>query len=113
MFDLERWEEIFETIRKNKLRTFLTGISVLSGIFILVILLGISEGIQNGVEHEFQKEAENRISIWASKTSMDYKGLNKDRSIQFKNKDYDIISKKYQDNLQYKSPLYRVWRSMV
>lgn len=113
MFDLERWEEIFETIRKNKLRTFLTGISVLSGIFILVILLGISEGIQNGVEHEFQKEAENRISIWASKTSMDYKGLNKDRSIQFKNKDYDLISKKYQDNLQYTSPLYRVWRSMV
>lgn len=113
MFDLERWEEIFETIRKNKLRTFLTGISVLSGIFILVVLLGVSEGIQNGVEHQFEQEAENRISIWAGRTSVDYKGLNKDRFVQFKNRDYELITEKYKDLLQYKSSLYRVWRSMV
>jgi len=113
MFDLERWEEIFEAIRKNKLRTFLTGLSVLSGIFILVVLLGIGEGIQNGIEHQFQSDAENRISIWPGRTSVDYKGLNKDRRIQFKNKDYDLIVRKHEDNLQYKSSLYRVWRSMI
>lgn len=113
MFDLERWEEIFETIRKNKLRTFLTGLSVLSGIFILVILLGVGEGIQNGIEHKFQENAENRISIWPGKTSMDYKGLNKDRRIQLKNNDYNLIAEQFQDQLEYKSSLYRIWSSMV
>lgn len=113
MFDLERWDEIFETIKKNKLRTFLTGLSVLSGIFILVILLGVGEGIQNGIEYQFQQDAENRIDIWPGKTSVEYKGLNKDRRIRFKNEDYDLIVRKYQDQLEYKSPLHRIWSSLV
>ena len=69
MFDIERWQEIFETLRKNKLRTFLTGLSVASGIFILVILLGFSTGIQNGVRSEFQKDATNLISVWTGVTT--------------------------------------------
>lgn len=113
MFDLERWDEIFETIRKNKLRTFLTGLSVLSGIFILVVLLGIGQGIQNGIEHQFQQDAENRISVWPSLTSIEYKGMNPNRRIQFKNKDYNRIVQKYQGQLEYKSSLYRIWSSMV
>ena len=69
MFNIERWQEIFQTIAKNKLRTFLTGVSVASGIFILVILLGFGQGMENGISKEFQNDASNRISVWSGVTT--------------------------------------------
>ena len=74
MFDIERWQEIFEAIGKNKLRTFLTGLSVASGIFILVILLGFSSGIQKGVKTQFEQDAVNRVSVSTRVTTKEYKG---------------------------------------
>ena len=100
MFSLERWQEIFETISKNKLRTFLTGLSVASGIFILVILLGFNSGIANGVKAAFEEDATNRISIWTGVTSKEYKGLNPGRFVQLRNEDYQILDQKYDDQIE-------------
>ena len=91
MFDIERWQEIFDTIRKNKLRTFLTGLSVASGIFILVILLGFGQGMQNGIAEEFKEDAATSIWVWPRRTTMEYKGLNPGRSIQLRNENYNTI----------------------
>mgnify|MGYP005817566399 CR=1 FL=1 len=113
MFDIERWQEIFETLSKNKLRTFLTGLSVASGIFILVILLGFSSGIQNGVTSQFEKDATNSISVWTGVTTKEYKGLNPGRRIQLKNQDFNDIVTKYDDNLEYKSAFYTIWGGLV
>ncbi|WP_299222766.1 ABC transporter permease [uncultured Psychroserpens sp.] len=109
MFDLERWQEIFETLRKNKLRTFLTGLSVASGIFILVILLGFSKGLENGVKSEFERDATNLITVWTSVTTKGYKGLNPGRYIQMKNENFDFISKKYEKNIEHETALYSIW----
>lgn len=109
MFNIERWQEIFETIRKNKLRTFLTGLSVASGIFILVILLGFNSGISNGVRSEFEEDATNRISIWTGVTSKEHKGLNPGRYVQLRNEDYQTLNQKYEDNIEYRSSLYSIW----
>ncbi|CAM4055135.1 ABC transporter permease [Gillisia limnaea] len=113
MFDIERWQEIFETISKNKLRTFLTGLSVASGIFILVILLGIGEGMRNGISREFEQDAANVMYVYTGVTSKEYKGLNPGRQITMKNDDYGYISSKYNDELEYKSSIYRIWSGLV
>tara|TARA_R110000850_G_scaffold199977_1_gene326123 strand:- start:16108 stop:17352 length:1245 start_codon:yes stop_codon:yes gene_type:complete len=113
MFDIERWQEIFEAIRKNKLRTFLTGLSVASGIFILVILLAIGKGMENGIAQEFERDAENRINVWTGVTSEGYKGLNPGRYIQLKNSDYDHTVLKHQEELEHKSSTYRIWSGLT
>lgn len=113
MFDIERWQEIFEAISKNKLRTFLTGLSVASGIFILVILLGIGEGMRKGISSEFEQDAANIMYIWTGATSKEYNGMNPGRIITMKNDDYNYLAKRYEDELEYKSSIYRIWNGIV
>ena len=113
MFDIERWQEIFETLSKNKLRTFLTGLSVASGIFILVILLGFSKGIENGVKSQFEQDATNRVSVWTGVTTKGYKGLNPGRYIQLKNSSFDAVETKYDEFLEYRTKDYAIWGANV
>jgi putative ABC transport system permease protein len=113
MFDLERWQEIFDTIRKNKLRTFLTGLSVASGIFILVILLGFGQGMQNGVAKEFEEDALTSVWVFSGVTTKEYKGLNPGRRIQLRNENYDFAARLLEDEIENKSPRYFVRNASI
>ena len=104
MFDIERWQEIFDTIRKNKLRTFLTGISVASGIFILVILLGFGQGMRNGIEQEFEEDAATSVWVWPGMTSKVYKGMNPGRRIQLTNENFNNSVALFNETIEYNSP---------
>lgn len=97
MFDIDKWQEIFSTIKKNKLRTFLTGFSVSWGIFMLIILLGSGNGLSNGVFEMFKGSVNNAIWIWNGQTSMPYKGYKPGRAINFTNEDYEILKTTYDE----------------
>lgn len=97
MFDTDKWQEIFATMGKNRLRTFLTGFSVAWGIFMLILLLGTGQGLQNGVQAQFKDDASNGIYIRRGQTSTAYKGYQPGRFINFNNEDYSDITTEIDD----------------
>lgn len=91
MVSIDPWIEIYQTMRRHKLRVFLTALSVAWGIFMLVILLGAGNGLQNGVRNDFRDDATNSIWINRGQTSLPFKGMPVGRRIQFRNGDHAAV----------------------
>jgi len=89
----DRWGEVLDTIRRNKLRTVLTAVSVAWGIFVMVVLLGLGHGLNNGVRDSFRRQATNAIFMTANKTSVPNAGYGIGRRITFDNRDYNHAKK--------------------
>lgn len=79
MLDIAR--EIFQTLSNNRLRTVLTGLSIAWGIFMLIILLGMSRGVYNSFNTGFMSQGSNTIQIWNNLTTLPYQGYKEGRSI--------------------------------
>ncbi len=104
MFSRDTWKEIFLTIRKNKLRTFLSGFSVALGIFLFVILFGFGNGLINTFDEFFNDDATNTFFLFPGRTSMPYKGYKGNRRIEFRNNDLEDIEKNFPMFLEYITP---------
>ena len=107
MFDRDLWAEIFHSIKKNKLRTFLTGFSVAWGIFILVLLLASVNGMQNGFKNQFNDDAPNVVFINPSATTLPYAGFESGRKIKLTNKDLAYIKGNFKNEIEYITPRLR------
>ena len=111
MFNRDRWTEIFETIGKNKLRTFLSGFTVSLGIFIFIILFGLGNGLKNTFQEFFLDDASNAIFLYPGKTSKPYKGFKANRRIEFRNNDLMDIKENFSFYLEHLTP--RITRNAV
>ena len=103
MFNKDRWTEILEALNANRFRTFLTAFGVAWGIFILVALLALINGLRAGVSKDFGNFATNSMFVWTQGTSMPYKGLPKGRRLRFKVEDVQVLKDNF-PQLTYVSP---------
>ncbi len=104
MLSRDTWKEIFETIQKNKLRTFLTGFTVALGIFIFVVLFGMGNGLNNTFTKFFGDDATNVFFVFPGRTTIPYKGYKANRRIEFENQDLDDIEKNFAMLMEYITP---------
>ncbi len=91
MFDRDKWTEILISISRHKLRTILTAFGISWGIFMLVILLGVGNGLQNGVENLFKDDALNAVWFFPGRASHFGRGLKENRSIKFRSEHAETV----------------------
>jgi putative ABC transport system permease protein len=108
MFDSDTWQEIGSSIRAHKLRTALTAFGIFWGIFMLIVLMGIGNGLENGVMENFGDRATNALYVWAEKTSVAYKGLQPGRYIRLNNRDTAALESTFPE-IQHLAPRLRLW----
>jgi putative ABC transport system permease protein len=93
LIDIDKWQEIFNTLGRHKLRTALTAFGVFWGIFMLTVLLGAGRGLENGVKQGFPRVS-NIAFIWASGvTQVPYQGMSPGRQIQLAADDIEAIER--------------------
>ncbi|CAI8357913.1 MAG: Macrolide export ATP-binding/permease protein MacB [Flavobacterium sp. SCGC AAA160-P02] len=95
LFDSDIWQEIYGGIRKNKLRTGITIVGVLWGIFLLVTLLGAARGLENNFKNIFGDFATNSLFVWSQRTELPFKGFQKGRRVRLTTEDVNILKREY------------------
>ncbi len=87
LFDLDTWQEIWATLRKNRLRALLTASGVFWGVFMLILMLGLGQGLENGARKNLADLAPHAVYVWGQRTGIPYRGLQPGRYVRFENDD--------------------------
>jgi putative ABC transport system permease protein len=93
VLDIDNWREITATLRKNKLRTVLTGLGVFLGIVILLLMIGFGRSLERGVQRRMAGFATNAVFVWGQRTTKPYAGLPVGRQIKYDNGDIDALAR--------------------
>ena len=93
MFDRDKWQEIYSSLKSNKLRTFFTAFGVFWGIFMLIIMLGSGNGLRNAVFDGMGDFATNSAIMFTRQTTVPYKGFPRGREWLFHTSDMEALIK--------------------
>lgn len=110
--DRDQWEEIFDSLSRNRTRTFLTAFGIFWGIFMLVLLMGGGKGLQSLLANNFAGFASNSGFITSNSTSEAYKGFRKGRKWDIKTTDLERI-RSYVPEIEILSPMLGSWGSIA
>jgi len=103
IFERDTWQEIYDAIRKNKIRTIITVIGVTWGVFLFVILLGMAKGLDNSFRSQFNDFATNTMFVWGQQTSIPHEGFKRGRRMQLTLDDVDALKSQAGD-IKYITP---------
>jgi putative ABC transport system permease protein len=92
LLDWDHWQEVFQTLRRNRLRTILTACGVFWGVFMLMVMLGFGKGLENAVTKDFANWAPNAIFIWGERTSKPYAGQQPGREVTLTEDDVEFLA---------------------
>jgi putative ABC transport system permease protein len=92
LFDLDTWQEIAATLRSNKLRALLTASGVFWGLFMLILMLGLGRGLENGTRKNLAGLAPHAVYVWGQRTGLPYRGLQPGRGVRFDDDDIRRIA---------------------
>ena len=93
MLDFDTWQEVWATLRSNKLRAFLTALGVFWGVFMLIIMLGIGNGLERGVIRNLSGLTNYSVFVWPQRTSLPYKGLPPGRYVRLNDADIAAVAR--------------------
>ena len=96
---IELLNEIWQTARRNKLRTTLTGFAVAWGIFMLIVLLGAGNGLINANLKQSERFLSSSMVVFGGWTSKPYQGLKEGRDIRLHERDMEITATEFKDNV--------------
>jgi len=101
MITKDEIQEIFHTLKKNKARTLLTAFGVFWGIFMLLLLLGSGDGLENGVTNMFRSFDLNSFHMYSRYTKIPYQGVQENRRIRYTDQDIALLKAKFSKHIKY------------
>lgn len=101
---LDLFQEIYQQLQRNKMRTIATGFAVTSGLFLLIVLQGAGNGLIHSFEYNLRDFAFDAIKVFGGRTTMPFEGVKEGRSIRLDNRDVNMAKHSFTENVTHVIP---------